>query len=65
MSLCSPKPVLKVYQDHMRPEYIYKQYQLPPTISGIIKPSRSTEETSVKSPIQIPQLADVLEKTQV
>nr|KAF6307771.1 dynein axonemal heavy chain 6 [Myotis myotis] len=60
-----PLPVLKVYQDHKRPEYIYKQYQLPPTISGIIKPSRNIEETSVKSPIQSPQHADVLEKTQI
>lgn len=65
MSLCSPKPVLKVYQDHKRPEYIYKQNQLTPAISGIIKPKGSSEEISITSPVQSFQRADVLEKTQV
>lgn len=65
MSLCSPKPVLKVYQDRKRPEYIYKQHQLPPAISGIIKPIGSSEEISVTSPVQSLQHADVLDKTQV
>lgn len=65
MSLCSPKPVLKVYQDRKRPEYINKQHELPPSVSGIIKPAESIEETSIKSPVQSLQRADVLEETQV
>nr|KAF6328674.1 dynein axonemal heavy chain 6 [Pipistrellus kuhlii] len=59
-----PLPVLKVYQDHKRPEYIYQQYQPPPSVSGIIKPIRSSEEISITSPVQSLHV-DVLEKTQI
>ncbi|XP_044910410.1 dynein axonemal heavy chain 6 isoform X5 [Felis catus] len=41
-----PLPVLKVYQDHKRPEYIYEQNRFQLISSGIIKPPGSTEERS-------------------
>lgn len=40
----SPKPVLKVYQDHKQPEYIYEQNRRQLMSSGIIKPSDSMLE---------------------
>lgn len=56
MSLYSPKPVLKVYQDHKRPEYIYEQNRLRLIASGILKAPRSTEERgSAKVSIQFPE----------
>uniref|UniRef100_A0A673UGS7 Dynein axonemal heavy chain 6 n=1 Tax=Suricata suricatta TaxID=37032 RepID=A0A673UGS7_SURSU len=41
-----PLPVLKVYQDRKKPEYIYEQNRLQLISSGIIKP-RSTEERNL------------------
>ncbi|EPY82102.1 hypothetical protein CB1_000688086 [Camelus ferus] len=39
-----PKPVLKVYQDHKKPEYIYDQNRRRLIASGVLKPPGSTEE---------------------
>uniref|UniRef100_A0A452TJF6 Dynein axonemal heavy chain 6 n=1 Tax=Ursus maritimus TaxID=29073 RepID=A0A452TJF6_URSMA len=51
-----PLPVLKVYQDHKRPEYIYEQNRLRLIASGILKAPRSTEERgSAKVSIQFPE----------
>lgn len=65
MSLYSPKPVLKVYQDHKRPEYLYEQNRLPMITSGILKPTESTEEKSIKSLTQFLEHKDVEKKQQV
>lgn len=65
MPLCSPKPVLKAYQDRKRPDFIYKQNQLLSTTSGIIKPPGSIEESSTKSPVQSLQHEDALKEKQV
>ncbi|KAB1256909.1 Dynein heavy chain 6; axonemal [Camelus dromedarius] len=39
-----PLPVLKVYQDHKEPEYIYDQNRRRLIASGVLKPPGSTEE---------------------
>lgn len=66
MSFYSPKPVLKVYQDHKRPEYIYEQNRLQLVTSGIIKPPRREERSSAKVSIQFPeQQVRVVKKKQV
>ncbi|XP_072807658.1 dynein axonemal heavy chain 6 isoform X2 [Vicugna pacos] len=39
-----PLPVLKVYQDHKKPEYIYDQNRRRLIASGVLKPPGSTEE---------------------
>ncbi|XP_006738893.2 dynein heavy chain 6, axonemal [Leptonychotes weddellii] len=60
-----PLPVLKVYQDHKRPEYIYEQNRLQLVTSGIIKPPRR-EESSAKVSIQFPeQQVHVVKKKQI
>uniref|UniRef100_A0A8C8W0I7 Dynein, axonemal, heavy chain 6 n=1 Tax=Peromyscus maniculatus bairdii TaxID=230844 RepID=A0A8C8W0I7_PERMB len=41
-----PLPVLKVYQDHKQPEYIYEQNRYKLMTSGILKPSASMLERS-------------------
>ncbi|KAF6321024.1 dynein axonemal heavy chain 6 [Rhinolophus ferrumequinum] len=60
-----PLPVLKVYQDHKRPEYLYEQNRLPMITSGIIKPTESTEEKSIKSLTQFLEHKDVEKKQQI
>nr|XP_036867942.1 dynein heavy chain 6, axonemal [Manis javanica] len=48
-----PLPLLKVYQDHKRPEYIHEQNRFQLISSGIIKPPGSTEvRSSTKSLVQ-------------
>ncbi|XP_066123630.1 dynein axonemal heavy chain 6 [Saccopteryx bilineata] len=60
-----PLPVLKVYQDHKRPEYIYEQNRFPLITSGIIKPPASIDKSSTRSPAQFFQHKDASKKKQV
>nr|XP_019611948.1 PREDICTED: dynein heavy chain 6, axonemal [Rhinolophus sinicus] len=60
-----PLPVLKVYQDHKRPEYLYEQKRLPMITSGVLKPTESTEEKSIKSLTQFLEHKDVEKKQQI
>uniref|UniRef100_A0A8C0KKM0 Dynein axonemal heavy chain 6 n=1 Tax=Canis lupus dingo TaxID=286419 RepID=A0A8C0KKM0_CANLU len=58
-----PLPVLKVYQDHKRPEYIYEQNRSQLITSGVIKPPGSTEErSSAKISVQFLKHEDPLVK---
>eukprot|EP00071_Canis_lupus_P026518 XP_022260075.1 dynein heavy chain 6, axonemal [Canis lupus familiaris] len=58
-----PLPVLKVYQDHKRPEYIYEQNRSQLITSGVIKPPGSTEErSSAKISVQFLKHEDTLVK---
>ncbi|XP_053520536.1 dynein axonemal heavy chain 6 [Artibeus jamaicensis] len=59
-----PLPVLKVYQDHKRPEYIHEQNRYQLSTSGFIKPRVSIEDSSTKLPIQLLQPTDALKKKQ-
>lgn len=58
-----PLPVLKVYQDHKKPEYIYDQNRYQLIASGILKPPGSTEErSSAKSLVQFLEHEDSVKK---
>ncbi|KAF6103026.1 dynein axonemal heavy chain 6 [Phyllostomus discolor] len=57
-----PLPVLKVYQDHKRPEYIHEQNRFQLITSGFIKPLGSIEESPTKLPVQLLQHTDALKK---
>ncbi|KAM7079135.1 dynein axonemal heavy chain 6 [Molossus nigricans] len=58
-----PLPVLKVYQDHKRPEYIHEQNRRRLITSGIIRPPGSTGESSTKLPVQFH--SDALKNKQI
>ncbi|XP_054557771.1 dynein axonemal heavy chain 6 isoform X3 [Talpa occidentalis] len=58
-----PLPVLKVYQDHKRPEYIHEMNRFQLIASGIIKPPESTEETQYKkSVVHFPEHQDAVKR---
>uniref|UniRef100_A0A8C4FET8 Dynein axonemal heavy chain 6 n=1 Tax=Catagonus wagneri TaxID=51154 RepID=A0A8C4FET8_9CETA len=58
-----PLPVLKVYQDHKKPEYIYDQNRSQLIASGVLKPPASTEEkSSAKSLVQFLEHEDSVTK---
>lgn len=61
MSFYSPKPVLKAYQDHKRPEYMYDKNRLPSIPSGILKLPGIPEEKFTKSLIPFLKHKDVKE----
>ncbi|XP_045684006.1 dynein axonemal heavy chain 6 [Phyllostomus hastatus] len=60
-----PLPVLKVYQDHKRPEYIHEQNRFQLITSGFIKPRGSIEESLTKLPVQLLQHTDALKKQDI
>uniref|UniRef100_A0A8D2JQJ9 Dynein axonemal heavy chain 6 n=1 Tax=Sciurus vulgaris TaxID=55149 RepID=A0A8D2JQJ9_SCIVU len=61
-----PLPVLKVYQDHQQPEYIYEQNRLQLRTRGILKPSPSAaERKSVKSLTSFVEPQDDVGKKQI
>ncbi|XP_012666455.1 dynein heavy chain 6, axonemal [Otolemur garnettii] len=61
-----PLPVLKVYQDHKQPEYIYEQNRLQLLSSGVLKPSTAFgEKSSIKLPIQFAIQEDAVKKAQI
>ncbi|XP_004388305.1 dynein axonemal heavy chain 6 [Trichechus manatus latirostris] len=57
-----PLPVLKVYQDHKQPEYIYEQNRYQLIASGILKPLGVIGERTVESE---PLAQDAVKKMQV
>ncbi|XP_004691642.1 PREDICTED: dynein heavy chain 6, axonemal [Condylura cristata] len=58
-----PLPVLKVYQDHKRPEYIYERNRSQLIAAGIIKPPDSTEvKQSTKLTVQFPEYQDAVKR---
>ncbi|XP_036729228.1 dynein heavy chain 6, axonemal [Balaenoptera musculus] len=61
-----PLPVLKAYQDHKKPEYIYEQNRYRLITSGVLKPPGSTEErSSTKSLVQFEREDSVKKKKQI
>ncbi|CAO2605468.1 hypothetical protein LEMLEM_LOCUS12474, partial [Lemmus lemmus] len=58
----SPKPVLKVYQDHKQPEYTYEQNRQQLMRSGILKPSPSMID---RSSLTIQEYQDAVKRKQV
>ncbi|KAB0403145.1 hypothetical protein E2I00_012481 [Balaenoptera physalus] len=61
-----PLPMLKAYQDHKKPEYIYEQNRYRLITSGVLKPPGSTEErSSTKSLVQFEREDSVKKKKQV
>ncbi|XP_004437259.1 PREDICTED: dynein heavy chain 6, axonemal [Ceratotherium simum simum] len=61
-----PLPVLKVYQDHKRPEYIYDQNRFQFITSGIIKPPGSNKgRSSSQSFVHLPEHQDAVKKQQI
>ncbi|KAG8512932.1 Dynein heavy chain 6, axonemal [Galemys pyrenaicus] len=58
-----PLPVLKVYQDHKRPEYIFERNRSQLIASGIIKPPESTEGRQfIKPSVQFPEYQDAVKR---
>lgn len=58
--------MLKVYQDHKQPEYIYEQNQYQLMAAGILKsPEGTVEKTSIKSLTPSLELQDAVRKKQV
>ncbi|XP_008252409.2 dynein axonemal heavy chain 6 [Oryctolagus cuniculus] len=61
-----PLPVLKVYQDHKQPEYIFEQNRFQLKAQGLLKPSTSTAD---RSSVTLPTLAleqqDTVKKKQI
>ncbi|XP_052028538.1 LOW QUALITY PROTEIN: dynein axonemal heavy chain 6 [Apodemus sylvaticus] len=51
-----PLPVLKVYQDHKQPEYIYEQNRQQLMSSGLLKPSPSMAERSSITSLEAQEL---------
>ncbi|VTJ61405.1 Hypothetical predicted protein [Marmota monax] len=61
-----PLPVLKVYQDHQQPEYIYEQNRSQLRTRGILKRSPSSaERKSIKSPTSFAEPQDDVKKKQI
>nr|XP_035128016.2 dynein axonemal heavy chain 6 isoform X3 [Callithrix jacchus] len=61
-----PLPVLKVYQDHKQPKYIYEQNRFQLMTSGIIKhPVSKAKISSVTSSTQFLEQEDAMKKIQI
>ncbi|KAM9330540.1 dynein axonemal heavy chain 6 [Gastrophryne carolinensis] len=62
-----PLPVLKVYQDHHQPEYIYQKNKEDLINRGILLRPTSAERRlkAVSSPIRLPELPDDLKEKQL
>lgn len=61
-----PLPVLKVYQDHKQPEYIYEQNRFQLKAQGLLKPSTSTaDRSSVTLPTLVLEQQDTVKKKQI
>lgn len=66
MYLCSIKPVLKVYQDHKKPEYIFEQNRVRLRTRGLQKPSLSTaERPSISLSTQLLEYRDAEKRKEV